>query len=147
MNECERREAQRYIMRIPLTFCPVSRGAAPPQRYGEIVDISPLGMCFLARNGAVVGETLRMFLKLPKDVIGKPSPEWCWTGGVVRVTPLADRYFEIGVRFVGYDEAKGPSNLRVRHTKEQHCTQIDSAGEPARFSAKASDDSEPKHTG
>ena len=81
MNECERREAQRYIMRIPLTFCPVTRGAAPPQRYGEIVDISPLGMCFLARNGAVVGETLRMFLKLPKDVMGKPSPEWCWTGG------------------------------------------------------------------
>jgi hypothetical protein len=136
----------RGTRRIPLTFRPVTHTGVSPQRYGNIVDISPLGMCFLTRNGAVVGETLQMFLRLPKDVIGKPSPEWCWTGRVVRVTPLADRFFEIGVRFVGYDEAKEPSDLEARHAKEQHSTQIVSAGEPAQLSAKASDhDSEPKH--
>jgi hypothetical protein len=103
MDEWERRQAPRYVMRIPLTFRPATHVAASPRTYGEIVDISPLGVSFLTRNGAVVGETLQMFLKLPEEVIGKPSPEWCWTGRVVRVRPLADRFFEIGVRFAGYE--------------------------------------------
>lgn len=102
MEECERRHAQRYPMRIPLTFRPVTP-AKLPKCYGEIVNISPHGVCFSTYSAVATGTTLKVFLKLPKDVIGHPSPEWCWTGKVVHIRSRATGGVEMGVRFMACD--------------------------------------------
>ena len=78
----------------------------------------------MTRNGTVVGEALQMFLKLPRDVIGTPSPEWCWTGRVLRVTPVGNRFVEIAVSFVAYDQPKEPRDLGVHQAAGQPNTQI-----------------------
>jgi PilZ domain len=139
MNQCERRRVQRYIMRIPLAFRPLA-DVSNPQRYAEIVDISPFGICFSTHSHLPVGSGLQMFLKLPKEVIGKPSPEWRWWGTVVRVTRDTEDSFDMGVRFAAYDEINEPLDSVVRHAKEQQSTQqVISEAEAPRLSTYTSD--------
>lgn len=99
MEECERRHVQRYVMRIPLAFRPVTP-AGLPRCSGEIVNISPLGICFSTFTALATGTTVKVFLKLPQDVIGHPSPGWRWVGKVVYVRSRDTGGVEMGVQFI-----------------------------------------------
>lgn len=99
MKECEKRHAQRYVMRTPLAFRPLT-SAKLPECSGEIVNISALGVCFSTYSALAVGTTLAVFLKLPEGVIGHPSPAWEWMGKVVYLRSGPTGGFEIGVQFM-----------------------------------------------
>jgi PilZ domain len=107
MEYCERRQTLRYVMRIPLNFRELSSPQTAKQ-FGEIINVSPGGVCFLARVTPSVGAAVGVFLKIPAEVIGKPSPEWQWTGQVVHVrfgnVPEGSSY--VGVRFIACDSVE-----------------------------------------
>lgn len=99
MMDCERRYTQRYVMRVPFAFQPV----APVKLAvcsGEIIDISAHGMRFSTYSAVASGTTVKLFLKLPRDVIGRPSPAWRWLGKVVHVRSRATGGVEMGVQFI-----------------------------------------------
>lgn len=102
MEECERRHAHRYAMRIPLAFRPVK-----PEGFrrcsGEIINISTDGVRFITDTAVSTGATIKVYLRLPRDVISRPSPEWEWMGNVVDVKSLGNKSFELGVRFLACD--------------------------------------------
>jgi len=104
MQECERRRARRYMMQVPLAF----RLPDLPNTSrccGEILNISATGVCFSTHTPASRGTRLKVFLKLPKDVMGSPSPEWEWIGKVVYLRTLDHKAYEMGVEFLAYDLA------------------------------------------
>jgi len=115
MDNCERRHTRRYMVRIPLNFQEYGKPSAP-KRFGEIVNISPYGVCFSTSVAPAVGQMLGIFLKLPKDVIGEPSPEWFWTGRVIYGRPCNDpsSYSEVGVQFLSCELAKSAERRRNR---------------------------------
>jgi hypothetical protein len=82
----ERRFTQRLKMRIPLRIRPVGYSDAPSQAV-ESSDISARGFYFLTDLPLHVGSPLQVFLRMPREIAGKPSPEWCCTCRVVRVDP------------------------------------------------------------
>lgn len=104
MEHGERRRTRRYVVGIPLNF---REHAFPstPKHFGEIVNISPHGVCFSSSVAPAVGTTLSIFLKMPKEVIGTPSPEWCWIGRVIYVRPggVPASNSEVGVRFLAWE--------------------------------------------
>jgi hypothetical protein len=104
MQDLERRYARRYVMRIPLAFRPL-RSLEMPNQCGQIVDISACGICFSASNALSLGTTVGVFLKLPTNIVGKPAPEFTWTGRVVHVRPssVSEGATEVGVEFIASD--------------------------------------------
>jgi len=99
MDDCERRHAHRYAIRIPLAFRPLQPEGFP-RCSGEIVNISTDGVRFVTHTPLSGGAAVKVYLKLPQHVIGRPSPEWEWTGRVVDVRPLENKIFELGVQFI-----------------------------------------------
>jgi PilZ domain len=104
METCERRRTNRYVIRIPLNFEEVP-SAKSTTKFGEINNLSPQGVCFSTKVVLAVGATVGIFLKVPEDVIGKPSPEWHWIGEVVYVMSdgAPDYGYCVGVRFIEYE--------------------------------------------
>lgn len=84
MENAERRITRRYVIQIPTNFrvCGHPNPKAPKQ-FGEVIDISPLGISFTTSVTLTIGDNIEVFLKVPSDVIGRPSPEWAWIGKVV----------------------------------------------------------------
>jgi hypothetical protein len=80
----DRRYTQRLKLRIPLRICSGHYSDAPPQAV-ESSDISARGFYFLTDLPLRVGSPLQVFLRMPREIAGKPSPEWCCTCRVVRV--------------------------------------------------------------
>jgi len=104
MQPCERRQTNRYVMRIPLNFQELAT-ARPVLHFGKIVNVSSSGICFSTDAAPKVGTSLGIFLKVPEEVIGKPSPSWHWIGQVIYVRPgsAPEEVACVGVHFIGFE--------------------------------------------
>ena len=114
VESCERRQTNRYVIRIPVTF-QASASAAADMCFGEILNLSPGGICFSTSKALVVGNAVSVFLKVPPEVIGKPSPEWRWSGQVVHVQlrDSCEDISHVGVRFIAYEPTHRASQSKA----------------------------------
>lgn len=117
MEHCERRSTRRFVVKIPLNFREHA-SSSESKHFGEIVNISPHGVCFSTSAAPAVGATLGVFLKIPKEVIGNPSPEWYWVGRVIYVRPSkrSEGNFEVGVLFLACELSKSAERRRNNAT-------------------------------
>lgn len=99
----ERRHAQRYVIKFPLTFRALKRSGL--EDFGEVLDVSPLGIRLFTYSLLCVGETVEILLKIPEGVMGVPTPKWWWQGEIVRVASSGQGKCsgEVGIRFVAGD--------------------------------------------
>lgn len=92
-----------YILKIPLT---VQSLAAPgsPEQATESLDISSQGVRFATDLALSVGASVHVFLRMPKEVVQKPAPEWCCKGRIIHIRPndlFGKR--DVGMQFLYYD--------------------------------------------
>jgi len=116
----DRRLAQRHNIKTALRVR-VWRSGLPEER-AESVNLSQGGILFLSDSRIAKGEVVEILLKMPEEVSGEPTNEWCCTGHVVRVEPAAlpKGKFGIGVHFYCYEASRidqpplplGPRSLR-----------------------------------
>lgn len=96
MMDDERRYTQRLKMRIPLRVRPGGNSDAQSQAV-ESSDISARGFYFLTDLPLHVGSHLQVFLRMPREIAGRPAPEWCCTCRVVRVDPAEREQGHTGI--------------------------------------------------
>jgi hypothetical protein len=115
MQDPERRCVKRYVIRVPLAFRS-RKSRDMPELFGEIVDVSPCGICFSTASPLDVGTPVDVLLKLPTNVIGRPSPEYIWTGRVVHVRPsrTSEWLSEVGVVFFACDSSEAGKHPRKK---------------------------------
>ncbi len=114
MEQCERRQTRRYVIRIPVNFRE-STSPSDDMRFGEILNLSPGGVCFSTSKAPVAGTAVSVFLKVPPEVIGNPSPEWHWRGQVIHVGrgDSCQDTSHVGVRFIAYEPVNGVSQSKL----------------------------------
>jgi hypothetical protein len=120
MEDCERRQMQRYVVEVPLAFHQVKQGNWP-KAFGRLLNISATGVCFSTHRACALssGMPVVVFLKLPKEIMGRPSPEWCWTGYVIHIHKSGVDEVAMGVRFLVCDD------LRRNGTRPKHVLKPD----------------------
>ena len=100
MEHPERRITRRYTVQVPLNFR-LHKRSNNPFHFGEMIDVSSSGVSFSTKIALRAGELLDVFLSMPPDIMGRPSPEWQWVGVVIYSRPsekLGERT-TVGVRF------------------------------------------------
>jgi hypothetical protein len=107
MKANERRYTPRFKLNIPLRARSVSIPESLPQSV-ECFDISERGLYFSTDLPLHVGSPVQMFFRMPEEVAGKLSPEWCCTCRVVRVDPSVplSAVFGVGVEIQYYEVMK-----------------------------------------
>lgn len=115
MEYPERRNAKRYLVRVPLRF----RWFSPPadsEHFGEMLDVSPHGVCFVSTIPLAVGSIVEVFLRLPEGILGRTSDEWRWLGKVVHARSLIalDERTTVGIRFAAGQSVEDSEEYRNR---------------------------------
>lgn len=96
----------RYEMQIPLCVRPLDPPGTPPQIVMS-TNISSTGLYFSSEVPFKVGTQVEILLRMPEEVVGKPSREWLCRGRVARVQEyLSGDYIGVGVQFYFYDIVK-----------------------------------------
>jgi len=123
MEDCERRRTERYQMQVPLTFRQVKSGNWP-KAFGRLLNISASGVCFSTHRVCALsrGAPIEVFLKLPQEIMGHPSPECCWTGHVTHIYTSGVDEVGMGVRFLVCDDLSG------KKTRSQYVPKPDAKG-------------------
>lgn len=96
MQESDRRHTPRFDLRVPLRIQPLD-SSGTPERQVESSNISSRGVYFATDLPLAVGTPLQMTLRMPEEVVGKPSREWSCNGRVVRVHPNSGPHDKLGV--------------------------------------------------
>lgn len=109
------RQNERFSLRVPLWIRPLDLPESAAQR-AETSNISATGLCLVSDLPLDTGTPVEIFLKMPKEIMGEPSKEWCCRGRVVRVAdadPIRHTR-AIAVKFQYYEvlqeEAAGNEN-------------------------------------
>jgi hypothetical protein len=96
----------RYAMRIPLCVRPLDPPGTPPFMVIS-TNISSTGLYFASETPFSVGTQVEIVLRMPEEVVGKPSREWLCRGRVARVQEhLSGDHVGVGVQFYFYDVVK-----------------------------------------
>ncbi len=99
MQESDRRHTPRFDLRIPLSIQPLDSSGTPTKQVVSS-NISSRGVYFATDLPLRVGTPLQMTLRMPEEVVGKPSREWCCSGRVVRVHPNGSSHDKLGIGVV-----------------------------------------------
>ncbi len=107
MKKLIRHRAPRYLIRIPLRFRLLASPEMPEQ-IAESLNLSARGVSFATRFPLAVGTPIQLYLKVPEEVTGKPSSEWCCRGQVIHTRPVESNpgTLLVGVMIVYYEVVK-----------------------------------------
>jgi len=86
MSAKDRRFTPRHKLQIPLVIQSLTGSHAPSQNT-ESTDLSIRGFYFSSDESLEIGTPVKVLLRMPEQITGKPSPEWSCMGRVVRVDP------------------------------------------------------------
>src|SRR6267143_473741 len=103
MKKLQRHRPPRYLVRIPLRFRLLASPEMPDQ-IAESLNLSARGVSFATRFPLDVGTPIQLYLKVPKEITGKPSPEWRCRGQVIHTRPIESNpgMLLVGVLIVYY---------------------------------------------
>ncbi len=104
MQSVERRMAPRFILKVPLLFCPSNTSAAREYKT-ESMNISICGTCFVTDLPVSVGQEVQVVLAMPEGLTGKPAMQSRYTGRVVYVQAKGFPWgrSRVGVHFHYYE--------------------------------------------
>lgn len=86
MSAKDRRFTPRHKLQIPLIVQSLAVSNSPPQAT-ESSDLSIRGFYFSSEQSFEIGTPVKVLLRMPEQITGKPSPKWSCMGRVVRVDP------------------------------------------------------------
>lgn len=108
------RRTPRFDVRIPLRIRSLDADVATVAT--ESVNVSATGLYFATDLNFRIGAPVEIVLRMPEEIVGEPSNEWCCKGQIVRIengSSLRER-FGVGVKFHYYevsgdrDQPSGP---------------------------------------
>jgi Tfp pilus assembly protein PilZ len=110
MANLERRSAPRFIMRIPIRFR-LADLETGEEILAETMNISRCGIYFSTDHFLEKNSTVRILMKLPREVTLGYSKKCLVTGRVAHVQPLAASPGKsgVGVHFLYYELAERPA--------------------------------------
>jgi hypothetical protein len=119
MEYPERRVGKRYVIQIPLNFREL-KSSSSTKEFGEIIDVSNLGVAFSTTAPITTGTMVEVFLRMPLDVLGRPSSEWQWIGKVTRCRPYnASKVWKVvGVQFCCFQTTEEAERLKNRQLEK-----------------------------
>jgi hypothetical protein len=123
MENTERRIARRYVVQIPLNFRSLG-SSQTPKHFGEMLDVSGLGVSFLTTTLLITGAAIEVYLKMPQEFLGCPS-EWQWIGKVVytRSDSARDKRTIVGVQFACGQSTEDSERQKNRWIAESQVTE------------------------
>lgn len=84
MRETDRRYRPRFGLKVPFEIRDIDQPLLTAQ-LAESSDISASGLYFATEAPMSVGTRIELFIRMPSEVSGTPSPKWRCMGRIVRV--------------------------------------------------------------
>lgn len=106
MAAAEHRSTSRYLMRVPLRFQLVARYSKKEQVV-ESLNLSLYGASFLTDLPVREGQGVKLWVRMPGQIVNRREAEWCITGRVTHVgrPHITGGRFAVGVQFLYYETA------------------------------------------
>lgn len=121
MSGLTRRLTRRFSLHVPLMVRPLDAPevAAFP---AETANISAGGALFTTELRLAAGKAVEMVLRMPEEIVGRPSHQWRCRGRVVRVDSdaLTESETRVAVEFQYYEVlgARSVVDAKVRASAE-----------------------------
>jgi hypothetical protein len=80
------RQTPRFEIKIPLRIRALA--SADTLVSAESVNLSATGLYFATESLWEVGTRVEIFLKMPEEILGRDSAEWCCKGQIVRINTI-----------------------------------------------------------
>jgi len=111
MASSERRNLQRFSMRVPLRFRPIGLAADRTEHFTEATNISRGGFFFVTSAPLQVGMPIEATIRMPIEVTGdKPSEAHCRARVVhARADAFSDGRMGYGAEIESYIETPRPN--------------------------------------
>ncbi len=108
MAPSERRQLERYRVRIPLRFRPIGLAAIQAEHFTETMNVSRGGFFFVTSAPLQVGMPIEATLKMPAEVTGGKADETHCRARLVHAKPDAygDGRMGFGAEIESYIETK-----------------------------------------
>jgi hypothetical protein len=106
----ERRQLERFRIRVPLRFRPAGLAAGPAEHFAETTNISRGGFFFVTSAPLQVGMPIEASLNMPSEVTGGKADETHCRARLVHAKPDAygDGRMGFGAEIEMYIEPKKP---------------------------------------
>jgi PilZ domain len=98
MRNADRRLSRRYSMRIPIRFRYAEDVSETEGYTGELLNISRTGLFFTTKIPLLLGTTLQLALRVPRELTGSAKSVVQCIGSVVRTEFLDDGSVGYGTR-------------------------------------------------
>jgi PilZ domain len=107
----ERRQRERYRIRVPLRFRPLGLASGPAEHFAETTNISRGGFFFVTSAPLQVGMPIEATLVMPSEVTGGTSDETHCRARLVHAKPDAysDGRMGFGAEIETFIEPKKPA--------------------------------------
>ena len=107
MKRTDPRQTARFDLEIPVSIR-LLESLETPAHMAVSSNLSSAGVCLTTDLPVEIGMPVEVSLRMPQQVTGRPSQEWCCRGQVVRVQPrdVADDQPFVGVQFQYYEVRK-----------------------------------------
>jgi len=112
MQESDRRYRPRFGLKVPFEIRDIDQPAITAQ-LAESSDISASGLYFATEAPMSVGTRIELFIQMPSEIYGIPSPKWRCMGRIVRV------------------HAAGPTDANGGNGVEIQCYEVLHGAQPA----------------
>jgi hypothetical protein len=108
MHESDRRYRPRFELKVPFEIRNIDLPAVTAQ-LAESLDISASGLYFATEAPMSVGTRIELFIQMPSEISGNPSPKWRCMGRIVRAHAASptDENGGNGVAIQCYEVLKG----------------------------------------
>lgn len=115
MAPSERRQLERFRVRVSLRFRPIGLAAIQAEHFTETLNVSRGGFFFVTSAPLQVGMPIEATLKMPAEVTGNKSDEMHCRARLVHAKPDAygDGRMGYGAEIESYMEAKKPEHPAV----------------------------------
>lgn len=115
MAYSERRNLQRFSMRVPLRFRPIGLAADRTEHFTEATNISRGGFFFVTSAPLQVGMPIEATIRMPVEVTGdKPNEAHCRARVVhARADAYSDGRMGYGAEIESYIEQEKPKAVRA----------------------------------
>jgi PilZ domain len=122
MQASDRRYRPRFELKVPFEIRDIDQPVTTAQ-FAESSDISASGLYFVTEVPMSVGTRIDLFIQIPSEISGNPSPRWRCMGRIVRVHAgsLAAGNGGNGVEIQCYEVLDG---ARSTHTGENRFTRF-----------------------
>jgi PilZ domain len=119
MAYSERRNLQRFSMRVPLRFRPIGLAADRTEHFTEATNISRGGFFFVTSAPLQVGMPIEATIRMPVEVTGdKPNEAHCRARVVhARADAYSDGRMGYGAEIESYIEQEKPKAARAETSR------------------------------